>query len=32
VLPDIQVLQVRDGLIVETRACHHDAALVEMMS
>ncbi|WP_051808363.1 nuclear transport factor 2 family protein [Actinoplanes subtropicus] len=32
VLPNIQVLRVRDGLIVETRDYHHHAALAEMMS
>ncbi|MCU7726171.1 nuclear transport factor 2 family protein [Actinoplanes sp. KI2] len=31
VLPNIQVLRVRDGLIVETRDYHHHAALAEMM-
>jgi ketosteroid isomerase-like protein len=32
VLPNIQVLRVRDGLIVETHDYHHHAALTEMMS
>ena len=31
-LPNIQVLRVRDGLIVETHDYHHHAAIAEMMS
>jgi ketosteroid isomerase-like protein len=31
-LPNIQVLRVRDGLIVETHDYHHHVAITEMMS